>query len=85
MGEVLYDTIIIGSGTTGTAAAVYAARKKLKTLIIAEGFGGQSTVSSSIENWVGELSISGLELFLSGRNNGRSEISLYGQRGSVTS
>ncbi len=62
MDEILYDAIIIGGGPAGTGAAVYAARKKLKTLIIAEEFGGQSSVSSSIENWVGELSISGLEL-----------------------
>ncbi len=62
MAEILYDTIIVGGGPAGTAAAIYAARKKLKTLLIAEDFGGQSTVSSSIENWVGELSISGLEL-----------------------
>ncbi len=62
MGEALYDTIIVGGGPAATAAAIYAARKKLKTLLIAEDFGGQSTVSSSIENWVGELRISGLEL-----------------------
>ncbi len=57
-----YDTIIIGGGPAGAAAAVYAARKKLKTLLIAEEFGGQSLVSASIENWVGEISISGREL-----------------------
>ncbi len=58
----LYDTIIIGGGPAGAAAAVYAARKKLKTLVICEEFGGQSLVSASIENWVGEISISGREL-----------------------
>ena len=57
-----YDTIIIGGGPAGAAAAVYAARKKLKTLLIADEFGGQSLVSASIENWVGEISISGREL-----------------------
>ena len=57
-----YDTIIIGGGPAGAAAAVYAARKKMKTLLIAEEFGGQSLVSASIENWVGEISISGREL-----------------------
>lgn len=62
MSQDLYDTIIIGGGPAGAAAAVYAARKRLKTLVIAEKFGGQSIVSSSIENWVGELSISGVEL-----------------------
>jgi alkyl hydroperoxide reductase subunit F len=57
-----YDTIIIGGGPAGAAAAVYAARKKLKTLVIYEEFGGQSLVSAKIENWVGEVSISGREL-----------------------
>jgi len=58
----LYDTIIIGGGPAGAAAAVYAARKKLKTLVICEEFGGQSLVSSNIENWIGEVSLSGREL-----------------------
>ncbi|MCX5891710.1 MAG: FAD-dependent oxidoreductase [Deltaproteobacteria bacterium] len=57
-----YDTIIIGGGPAGAAAAVYAARKKLKTLLLAEEFGGQALVSAHIENWVGEISISGQEL-----------------------
>ena len=57
-----YDTIIIGGGPAGAAAAVYAARKKLKTMLIAEDFGGQSLASASIENWIGEISISGRDL-----------------------
>jgi alkyl hydroperoxide reductase subunit F len=57
-----YDTIIIGGGPAGAAAAVYAARKKLKTMIVVEEFGGQSLVSANIENWVGEVSITGREL-----------------------
>lgn len=44
------------------AAAVYCARKQLKTLLIAESFGGQSIVSADIENWIGEVHISGLDL-----------------------
>ena len=62
MNQGLYDTIIIGGGPAVAAAAVYAGRKKLKTLVITEKFGGQSIVSSSIENWIGELSISGMDL-----------------------
>ncbi len=58
----MYDLIIIGGGPAGAAAGVYAARKKLKTLIITESWGGQSMVSSSIENWIGTVSISGFEL-----------------------
>ena len=54
MSEAIYDTIIIGGGPAGAAATVYAARKKLKTLLITSDFGGQSAVSSDIENWIGE-------------------------------
>ncbi len=62
MDQVLYDTIIIGGGPAAAAAAVYVGRKKLKTIVVTEKFGGQSVVSASIGNWIGELSISGLEL-----------------------
>ncbi|MEK7087439.1 MAG: FAD-dependent oxidoreductase, partial [Patescibacteria group bacterium] len=58
----MYDLIIIGGGPAGAAAAVYAGRKKLKTLLITEEWGGQSIVSSSIENWIGIKSISGFDL-----------------------
>ncbi len=57
-----YDLIIIGGGPAGVAASVYAARKKLKTLLIAPEWGGQSIVSEKIYNWIGIESISGAEL-----------------------
>lgn len=57
-----YDLIIIGGGPAGVSAGVYAARKKLKTLLIAPEFGGQSVVSDGIENWIGTVKISGSEL-----------------------
>jgi NADH-dependent peroxiredoxin subunit F len=62
MGSDLYDTIIIGGGPAGVAAAVYAARKRLRTLLITSNFGGQSMVSADIQNWIGEVSISGRKL-----------------------
>lgn len=58
----MYDVIIIGGGPAGAAAAVYAGRKKLKTLLITESWGGQSVVSAGIENWIGVKSISGFDL-----------------------
>ncbi|MCA9353123.1 FAD-dependent oxidoreductase, partial [Patescibacteria group bacterium] len=58
----MYDLIIIGAGPAGTAAGVYAARKKLKTLLITEEFGGQSVVSETIYNWIGTPEISGNDL-----------------------
>lgn len=62
MSENLYDIIIIGGGPAAAGAAVYAARKRLKTLLISEEFGGQSSVSANIENWIGEVTITGSEL-----------------------
>ena len=58
---MIYDTIIIGGGPAGVAAGVYSARKKLKTLIVTESFGGQSAVAENIENWIGAKKISGIE------------------------
>lgn len=59
---MLYDLAIIGGGPAGVAAGVYAARKKLKTIFIAKDFGGQSSVSTGIENWIGTTRIDGAEL-----------------------
>ena len=58
----MYDLIILGGGPAGTAAAVYAARKQLKSLIMTSEFGGQSTVSELIYNWIGTSEISGADL-----------------------
>lgn len=58
----MYDTIIIGGGPAGVAAGVYAGRKELKSALITESFGGQSVVSDSIENWIGDKTISGFDL-----------------------
>ncbi len=57
-----YDLIIVGGGPAGSAAAVYASRKRLNTLFITSEWGGQSVVSEQIFNWIGTPSISGAEL-----------------------
>jgi len=57
-----YDLIIVGGGPAGAAAGVYAARKKIKTLIITADKSGQSVVSPEIQNWIGEIKIGGEEL-----------------------
>jgi alkyl hydroperoxide reductase subunit F len=57
--DTLYDLIIIGGGPAGAAAAVYAARKQLKTAMVAKEWGGQSIVSDDIQNWIGTPHISG--------------------------
>ncbi len=59
---MVYDYIIIGGGPAGVAAGVYAARKRLKTLLLTESFGGQSIVSADIQNWIGDTHISGFDL-----------------------
>lgn len=58
----MYDLAILGGGPAGTAAAVYAARKQMKTVLITEHFGGQSVESSDIQNWIGTPHISGADL-----------------------
>lgn len=58
----MYDLIIIGGGPAGASAGIYSARKKIKSAIITESFGGQSIVSTDIQNWIGTPSISGFDL-----------------------
>lgn len=65
----MLDLLIIGGGPAGSAGAVYAGRKKLKTAIIAELFEGQSSVSKEIYNWIGTPAISGNDLAQSLQNH----------------
>jgi len=58
----MHDLIIIGGGPAGASAAVYAARKQLKTIFITTEWGGQSAVSSEIQNWIGTPAIMGADL-----------------------
>ena len=58
----MYELIVIGGGPAGVAAGVYAARKKIKTLLITDSFGGQSLVSNDVQNWIGDISVSGFDL-----------------------
>lgn len=60
--EDMNDLIIIGGGPAGISAGVYAARKRVKTVLVTEEIGGQSTVSDGIENWIGTVKIAGSEL-----------------------
>src|SRR3990167_132913 len=58
----MFDLLIVGGGPAGVAAGVYAARKRLKTLLIAESIGGQSVDSTEVQNWIGTEKITGLAL-----------------------
>lgn len=62
MENTTYQIIIIGGGPAGCSAAVYAARKQAKTLLLTTEFGGQSVVSDDIQNWIGTPHISGSDL-----------------------
>lgn len=54
-----YDLIIIGAGPAGMTAAVFAARKGLKTLIVSKDVGGQVNWTTDIENYMGFQEIDG--------------------------
>jgi len=60
--ELIYDLVIIGGGPAGMTAAVYAARKRLKTLLISEDLGGQVLLTSEVENYMGYQYIEGRQL-----------------------
>ena len=58
----MYELMIIGGGPAGIAAAVYAARKQLKTLLLTIDIGGQINNTWGIENYLGYQFIEGPEL-----------------------
>lgn len=58
----MYELVIIGSGPAGLAAAVYAARKRLSTLLVSGDIGGQINWTTRIENYLGYQFIEGAEL-----------------------
>jgi alkyl hydroperoxide reductase subunit F len=47
-----YDVLVVGGGPAGAAAAVYAARKGIRTGVVAERFGGQVNDTMTIENYI---------------------------------
>jgi len=58
----IFELIIIGAGPAGITAAVYAARKKIDTLVITKDIGGQASWSGDIQNYTGYQFITGPEL-----------------------
>jgi len=58
----IYDLIIIGGGPAGITAGIYAARKKIKILLIAKDFIGQIGKTNEVDNYPGFSKISGLDL-----------------------
>jgi len=60
--EELFDVLIIGGGPAGLTAAVYTARKNLRTALITAELGGQPMLTSGVENYMGFQYITGAEL-----------------------
>lgn len=58
----MYDLIIIGGGSAGMSAAIYAARYNLKTLLISKEVGGVLNEAHKVGNWPGLKEISGIDL-----------------------
>jgi NADH-dependent peroxiredoxin subunit F len=54
-----FDVLVIGGGPAGAAAAIYAARKGIRTGVVAERFGGQTLDTLGIENFISVMETEG--------------------------
>jgi NADH-dependent peroxiredoxin subunit F len=57
-----FDVVVVGGGPAGASAAIYSARKGLKTAMLAERIGGQVKDTKGIENLIGVIYTEGPEL-----------------------
>lgn len=62
MEKMQYDLIIIGAGPAGMTAAIYAARHKIKFLILSLDIGGQMSWSAEVDNYPGVPDSTGIAL-----------------------
>jgi alkyl hydroperoxide reductase subunit F len=69
---MMYDVAIIGGGPAGLTAAIYAVRKKLKTIVIGGSLGGQAALTGEIQNYLGFSLITGPELITKFRDHVKS-------------
>ncbi|NMG42434.1 alkyl hydroperoxide reductase subunit F [Aromatoleum toluvorans] len=57
-----FDVLVVGGGPAGAAAAIYAARKGIRTGVVAERFGGQVMDTLAIENFISVTATEGPKL-----------------------
>lgn len=57
-----FDVLIVGGGPAGAAAAIYSARKGIRTAVVAERFGGQVLDTNAIENFISVAATDGPKL-----------------------
>lgn len=60
--DKVYDLVIVGAGPAGITAAIYAARHQLKFMVISMDIGGQTSMSTDVENYTGYHLLSGMDL-----------------------
>jgi thioredoxin reductase (NADPH) len=58
----MYDLIIVGAGIAGWSAALFAARRGLRVLVVGKDVGGQANYTDTIENYPGVVQTGGFEL-----------------------
>jgi len=80
-----YDVIIVGGGPGGLAAAIYAGRSELKTLVIEKGgYGGRIKETAEIKNYPGTILDSGTNLMLKFKQHAESYDTISFKRTTVT-
>ncbi|PLK50026.1 alkyl hydroperoxide reductase subunit F [Uliginosibacterium sp. TH139] len=60
--KAAFDVLVVGGGPAGSAAAIYAARKGIRTGVVAERFGGQVMDTLGIENFISVKATEGPKL-----------------------